>query len=99
VTNPVHQSAAENIEHLEFLYLDKNGNVTTSEDQVRSVILTLVARSQQPDPNFTNSQTYTPASNIAFYNTGSLSGRTWVKNDSYRRRLQIARIECRNIGL
>lgn len=99
VTNPAHQPVAENIEHLEFFYLDKNGNVTTAEDQVRTVILTIVGRTRYPDQNFINTTTYNPASNLAFYNTGTLSGRSWPSNDHYRRDIEILRIECRNMGL
>lgn len=99
VTNPVHQPAAENIERLEFLYLDKNGNVTAAEDQVRSVVLTVVARDKWPSQDFTNNQTYIPASNLASYNTGTLSGRSWPSNDHYRRNIQTLRVECRNVGL
>lgn len=99
VNNPVHQPVAENIEHLEFFYLDENGNATTEEDQVQTVVVTLVARAQQPDPKFHNTLAYNPASNLTFYNSGTLSGRSWVANDNYRRRLQTLRIECRNVGL
>lgn len=99
VTNPVPQAAAENIQNIEFFYLDKNGIVTTAEDQVRSVILTVVARNKFPDRDFSNTRTYNPASNLAFYNTGTLSGRSWTYNDNFRRDIQTLRVECRNVGL
>jgi len=99
VTNPSHQPVAQNIENLEFFYLDENGNATTTENSVRTVIISILARSDLADPKFSNTQTYNPASNLAYYNTGTLSGRSWVKNDNYRRRMQTLRVECRNIGL
>lgn len=99
VTNPSHQPAAENIEHLEFFYLDKDGKPTTDKNLVRSVVISMVAKADLPDPEFTNTQTYTPASNLVFYNTDTLSGLSWIKNDHIRRRFLTTRIDCRNMGI
>lgn len=88
VANPAHNPAAEYIEHLHFQYLDKNGNPTVAEDKVQSVVITLVARAEKPDPNFKNNMTYTAP-----------DGTSWTKNDNYRRRIQSMTIECRNAGL
>jgi len=91
---PGHGPAAENIERLEFYYLDENGNATTLVDKIQTVMVTLLARADQPDPRFKNNTTYQPASAVF----GS-SGISWTFNDQYRRRLQMMTIECRNIGL
>jgi type IV pilus assembly protein PilW len=100
IPNPRHQAVAENIEHLEFVYLDKNGNVTTTQEQIRTVIITIVARTNNEDPNFRNTQTYTPASNSTRYvKPAQLSGTTWVKDDNFRRRVQILTVESRNVGI
>ena len=57
------QLAGENINALDFVYLDKDslqldddglGNVTTSIAQIRSVQITLVARTGKEDPGYTN---------------------------------------------
>jgi type IV pilus assembly protein PilW len=88
-TDPIHQPAAENIEHLHFYYLDEDGDPTTDEDQVRTAVVTMVARANSPDPNFRNIQTYTAADGVT----------SWVKDDNYRRRIQILTIECRNTGV
>lgn len=93
-TDPTHQPAAENIEHLEFHYLDKDGAVPDKTvpswvNTIRTVVISIVARADQPDIRYTNNQTYTFA-----------SGTTWTApNDNYRRRLQIMTIQCRNIGI
>ena len=84
-----HQPAAMNIEHLHFHYLDSNGNPTTVEDQVQTVKVTIVARAEQADPDFSNIQTYTAGDDVT----------EWVKNDNYRRRMQIMTVECRNVGI
>jgi prepilin-type N-terminal cleavage/methylation domain-containing protein len=94
-----HEPAVENIEQLEFFYLDKDGDPTTVEKQVRTVVLSVLARADKADRNYTNTQTYTPASNLALYNNDTLSGTSWTVNDNFRRRMQIMRVECRNVGL
>lgn len=101
VTNPTHQPAAEQIEHLEFYYLNEDGNPTSAPDQIKSVVVTLVARAEQPDNKFSNTQTYSAGSNEVFYvgDPTHISGRTWVKNDNYRRRIAYTKIDCRNIGI
>lgn len=93
--------AAENIDRLEFFYLDKDGAPLTPpgiESQIQTVVISILARADQPDPKFTNNRTYNPASNLSEYNSGTLSG-GWTVNDNFRRRLQIMRVDCRNMGL
>ncbi|MCF8069560.1 MAG: prepilin-type N-terminal cleavage/methylation domain-containing protein [Desulfobacterales bacterium] len=100
-----HQQAIENIEQLEFFYLDQDGVLTTVESQVRTVVISVLARADNPDRNVTNNQTYTPASQLAEYGgtPGAAYGVTpaegWVVNDNFRRRMQIMRVECRNVGI
>ena len=89
VKSPAHQPAAEYIEHLNFYYLDTDGNPTTAADKVQTVVVTIVARAEQPDPRFKNTQTYTAGDGVT----------TWTKNDNYRRKMQILTVECRNVGL
>lgn len=83
-----HQPLAENIERVEFNYLDASNTVTTNEESVSSIQISLLARASRPDPTFTNSMTYTTA-----------SGASWVVNDNYRRRLLITTVKIRNMGL
>lgn len=96
-----HQPVAEHIEHLEFLYLDKEGNPTSTEEEIRTVVITLLAKAKTPDPKFTNTQTYKPASNLARYisDADDRTNINWVKNDHFRRRIHIMSIQCRNIGV
>lgn len=83
-----HQPAAENIESLEFQYLDSEGNVTTTEAEISTVVISILARANHEDPKFHNTMTYTTS-----------GGTDWVKDDHYRRRFQTMTVECRNAGL
>ena len=89
------QSAiADNIQSIEFQYLDSSGvpiTITTAADRakIRSVRVSILARAARPDRKFTNTMLYTTA-----------SGTNWGPyNDNYRRRLLISEINCRNMGL
>jgi len=83
-------AVAENIDALNFVYLDANGNVTIDRLAVRSVQITLVARTSRGDPGFTDTTTYT-----------NLQGTTILaaQNDDFRRRALSTHIKCRNMGL
>lgn len=84
-----YQNIAENIQALEFLYLDIDGNVTATAGDVCSVRISMLARSSRPDPDFTNAIIYTTP-----------SGQVWGPyNDNYRRRLLTTTIRCRNLGI
>jgi type IV pilus assembly protein PilW len=86
------QPFTENIENVEFLYtLDDGTDSLNPADpsRIRSVTITMLARTRIEDHNYTNNQTYTTASTA-----------TWGPyNDGYRRRLHVSRVLCRNMGL
>lgn len=84
-----YQPAADNIQALEFRYLDSTGGVAAAPADIRAVQVSILARADQPDRNFTNTSTYNAAS-------GNLLGQF---NDNFRRRLLITTIQCRNMGL
>jgi len=81
---------AENIDAIDFVYLDVDENVTADRLAVRSVQITLVARTGRRDPGFTDTTTYT-----------NLQGTTVLaaQNDNFRRRALSTHIKCRNMGL
>ena len=83
-------AVAENIDALNFVYLDANENVTIDRLAVRAVQITLVARTGRGDPGFTDTTTYT-----------NLQGTTILaaQNDNFRRRLLSTHVKCRNMGL
>lgn len=91
---PGGSTLANNIYNLEFYYLlsDGTGTTTPSASQlnsIRTVEISVLARAGRPDPDFTDTATYTTP-----------SGTVWGPfNDNYRRRILITNIKCRNMGL
>ncbi|MDY0190196.1 MAG: prepilin-type N-terminal cleavage/methylation domain-containing protein [Desulfuromonas sp.] len=93
-SNTTKRAIAEHINNLEFIYLDADGeriadtSTAGGRRNIRSVQISVLARTDRPDRNYTNTQTYTPASGDA----------TWGPyDDNFRRRFQIITIQCRNM--
>ena len=92
IFNPI----AQNIERVEFNYIDEDGAaiaapITSQADlnRIRAVQISLLVRSSRQDPKFLNNTAYTTA-----------GGTVWGPfNDSFRRRLSVTTIQCRNKGL
>lgn len=87
------QPIAEDISRIEFAYTLTSGARVTDPTpgqyaDIRMVTISLLARAQSPDRGYLNHTTYTMA-----------SGATWTANDHYRRRLLIADIKLKNMGL
>lgn len=82
-------AVADNIEALEFRYLNEDNDVTTIPQDVRTVTITMLARADNPDQKFTSVLSYS-----------SPSGTTWgPHNDNFRRRMQSVTVKLRNMGL
>ena len=96
------QLLAENIDQLNYVYLDGSRNalndMTTSVDpavlpDIRSIQVTMVARSGVIDSDYTNNETYqnqNPGGSEVIYTAAG---------DNFRRRLLSTEIKCRNLGL
>ena len=84
------QPIAENIDALDFQYLDASGSVTATVASIRSVQITVVARADRADPEYRDTDSYT-----------NLQGDTILaaQNDGFRRRRLACEIKCRNLGL
>lgn len=87
------QDIAENIQAVEFSYLDSAGtNLAIPPPDlsaIRSVQITILAIAERSDPKFINSMIYTTP-----------SGQNWGPyNDNFRRRLLTTTIKCRNLGM
>lgn len=52
------QAFAENIQEFLFTYLDSNGQVTTSTNQIRQMIITVTGRTAKPDPRYSSNNGY-----------------------------------------
>jgi type IV pilus assembly protein PilW len=83
-----YQPLAEDIHAIEFQYLDSDGNVTATLADIRSVQISILARTRQPDRNYIDTNTY-PASGVVW---GPF-------NDAFRRRFQTTTVNLRNMGM
>lgn len=102
------QPVADNIEAVEFLYLlgddlTPSLNPLAGElDSIRTVVISMLARTRFPDPDFRGSANFRPASNDPNFHNGDYnldSGVIWENNDNFRRRMLIATVQLRNMGL
>ncbi len=84
------QTVAENIDALNFAYLDEDGNVTANLSDIRSIEVSIVARTGRGDRGFTNIKTYKNLQNQNIYT---------APGDNFRRRLLTCEIKSRNLGL
>jgi type IV pilus assembly protein PilW len=83
-------AVASNIEALNFVYLDANGSVTADLTKMRSVQLTVVARTEASSNGYVDTASYK-----------NLQGTVVLppQNDGFRRRVFATNIRCRNLGL
>ena len=81
---------AENIDALDFLYLDETGNPTTVPSEIKAVQITMVAKTGRGDRGYVDSVVYTNQQG-----TGILG----PINDNSRRKRLTAEVRCRNMGL
>jgi len=84
------QTVAENIDALNFVYLDANGNTTTTLADIRSVEITIVARISRGILPTVNNNTYLNQQGATILGP---------QNDNLSRRRLTTFIKCRNLGL
>jgi len=89
---------AENIDAVNFVYLDESGavldddgsgNVTASLSAIRAVQVTIVARTGRTDLGYTDTNAYTNQQGVEILP---------AQNDGFRRRRLTTEIHCRNLG-
>jgi type IV pilus assembly protein PilW len=101
------QPIAENIEAINFVYLDGNGVVIPTPvaasdlENIRSVEITMVARTSRRDKEYTNNTAYRNQSHPPDPDPPGITGITIrpAPGDNYRRRLLTTTVNCRNMGL
>jgi type IV pilus assembly protein PilW len=81
---------AENIDALDFVYLDENDASTAIPSEIRSIQITMVAKTQKVDHGYHDTITYTNQGGAPIFGPA---------NDSFRRRRLTAEVKCRNLGL
>ena len=80
---------AENIDALNFVYLDKDGNPTTTLEEIRSVQIVLVARTGRGDPRYKDTAIYRNQQGAVILPQ---------QNDNFRRKLLTTQVNCRNLA-
>ena len=81
---------AGNIETIDFVCLDEDDNVTTTASDIRSVQITIVARTGRSDPDYNHTFTYNNLQNAPIFGPG---------NDGFHRKALSTQVKCRNLGL
>jgi type IV pilus assembly protein PilW len=80
---------AENIDTLNFIYLREDGTQTTDVSEIRSIQITMVARSSRIDRRYTDTDVYMNQQTAVIFGP---------KNDHFRRKLLTAQLCCRNLA-
>jgi type IV pilus assembly protein PilW len=80
---------ANNVDALNFVYLDSDGNVTVITDNIHSVEVTMLVRSNDKDIKYINKKTYKNKQDEEIC--------PLCTNDNYRRRLLLTTIRVRNL--
>ncbi len=83
------QPVAENIDALNLVYLDKDENPTITLAEIRSVQITLVARTARGNRGFKDTAVYINQQGAAVLGP---------KNDHFRRKLLTTQVCCRNLA-
>jgi type IV pilus assembly protein PilW len=81
---------AENIDALDFVYLDENDSPTGVPDEIRSIQITMVAKTGKADRGYHDTIVYTRQGGADIFGPA---------NDGFRRRRLTAEVKCRNMGL
>lgn len=100
ITSQVNQMpVAENIDVLDFVYLDRDGDVLPDDDgdgnidnisRIRSVQITIIAKAGRSDTGYTDNKTYINQKGQEILP---------APNDHFRRRMMTSQVRCRNLGL
>ena len=86
----VDQILAYHVDALDLVYLDKAGSVTSDLGKIRSVQVTMVARTGRPDRGFRNNTIYINQKGTVILPQ---------QNDSFRRKLLTCEVKGRNLAL
>lgn len=85
---------AENVEALNFVYLNRNGNViadpNATRGDIRTVEISIVGVSRNPVPRYTNTNSYVNLQGTEIFPP---------QNDNFVRMMLSETVQCRNLGL
>lgn len=87
---------AESIDAVNFVCLDENGATTTTPNAIRSVQISIVARTSRVDPGHTDTTIYRNFQNQVIYPPGGV----YTGNaPRFRRNMLRVEVRCRNLGI
>ncbi|MCW5213638.1 PilW family protein, partial [Desulfobulbus sp. TB] len=95
------QLIIEGLDALEFRYLDNEGEPLSSPvntQAIRAIQISALIRANFPDPRYTDTTYYQPASGNANWKIKS-SPTANPPNDNFHRRLLVTTVKLRNLGL
>jgi len=84
------QTVAEDIDALNLVYLNEEDSTTSTLSEIRSVQISIVARTGQGDPGYSNNNAYSNQQDTEIFP---------ASGDNHRRRLLTEQVKCRNLGL
>lgn len=84
------EEIAAHIDNLNLVFLDKDGAVTATLSDIRTVQISIVGKTRNRDPGFRGTLTW---ENLQ----GTVSGP--IGGDGYRRSVLSVQVKCRNLGL
>ena len=89
--NPtLNRPVALNIDALNFVYLDEDDAVTGTLSDIRSIQITIVAKTDRADPDYNNAFQYKNLQDDPIFGPA---------NDGYHRNALSTQVKCRNLGL
>ena len=83
------KAVAENIDALNFIYLREDGTPTADVPEMRSIQITVVARSDRVDPRYTDTGVYTNQQGDQIF---------IAPGDNFRRGRLTSQVNCRNLA-
>jgi type IV pilus assembly protein PilW len=81
---------ASNIDLINFIYLDGDGNITADFAEIRSIQITMVAKTAETDPRHLDTEIFRNQQGTVIFGPA---------NDNFRRKRLTAEVRCRNLGL
>ena len=89
---PMEHMVAENIDAIEFLYFDTDGNPTAVVSDIRTVQISMVSHTDKQDNNYNDRKVYKNKQGTTIFTpTGNAL--------KYRHRLTCTMVQCKNMGL
>lgn len=90
-SGPSWHTLSDNIDALNLVYLDQDGNRTYTPNEFRAIELTILAKTNKKDKDFNN--------NIVYKNKQGENLCSTCINDQYHRRLVSTTLQLRNLSL